>query len=232
MTTITITIPVVSDWPTSEELARRNKIKEALDTAKVGQCTGAGGGLGEMHLSYRIDDNSFVPAARAKIETVMARHAVGIQYTISAHKEPARTFQVKVGDVFAIPLADKQFAMGVCRFVFQRMKGLTACQIFGSLLPGPQFVWPLPAAIAFDPLFVWDHSLANGAWPIVGNIQIEPGPLMYRSAGGIYNGDEYLRADDYMEDLPTLYLPGPVAIEIELRDHFGLSPLGNGPGET
>lgn len=54
---------------------------------------------------------------------------------------------------------------------------------------------------------------------------------MYRSAGGIYNGDEYLRPTDYTEDVPNVCLPGPVAVEIQLREHFGLPSVDVGRGE-
>lgn len=229
MSTLTITIPIASDWPTSKELARRNKVQAALDISGIGQCTGAGGGLGEMHVTYHVDDDSRVPAARAKIEAAMALLMPGFQYEVAIQSVPVRTFQVKVGDVFAIPLAEGHYALGLCRFVFQRMSGLTACRIFDSLLAEPQLVGPLPSMAAFDPLFVWDNSIADGTWPILGSVQVEPAPLMYRSAGGIYNGDEYVRPDDYKEDLPNLYLPGAVAVENQLREHFGLPPVGEGP---
>jgi hypothetical protein len=173
-----------------------------------------------MHLTYRVDDDSRLPAARAIIEAAMARHMPGFQYEVVIQSEPVRTFQVKVGDIFAIPLAEGHYALGVCRFVFQRYKGFTACRILDSLVPEPKLVGALPATAAFDPLFVWDHSIADGKWPIIGSTAVEPAPLMYRSAGGIYNGDEYLRPTDYTEDVPDLYLPGPVAVENQLREYF------------
>ena len=55
---------------------------------------------------------------------------------------------------------------------------------------------------------------------------------MYRSAGGIYNGDEYVGRTDYTEDVPDLLLPGPIAVEIQLRKHFGLPSVDVGPGRT
>src|SRR5437660_1757177 len=105
MTTLIVTIPIGSDWPTSKELARRNKVEASLDASEIGQCTGAGGGLGEMHLSYRVDDDSCVTAARAKIGAAMARHMPGFQYEVAIQKDPVRSFEVIVGDIFAIPLA-------------------------------------------------------------------------------------------------------------------------------
>src|SRR6266478_4630287 len=98
MTTLTITIRIASDWPTSKELARRNSIEAALDASRIGQCTGAGGGLGEMHLSYRVDDDSRVVAARTKIEQAMARHMSDLQYEIAVESDAATRLQVKVGD--------------------------------------------------------------------------------------------------------------------------------------
>jgi Immunity protein 26 len=232
MATITITIPVASDWPTSKELARRNKVEAALEASKIMQCTGAGGGLGEMDLTYRVDDDSRVAAARAKIEAAMALLMPGFEYKIAVQGEPVRTFQVKVGDIFAIPLAERQYALGLCRFVFQRMKGFTACRVFDTLVSEPKRDGPLPATVAFDPLFVWDHSIADGTWPIVGSTRVKKGPVMYRSAGGIYNGEKYIKATDYTEDVPDLYLPGPVAVQIQLREHFGIRSADEGPGRT
>jgi hypothetical protein len=232
MPTLTLTIPIASDWPTPKELARRSEVEAALGASSIGQCTGAGGGLCEMHLSYRVDDDSRVAAARAKIEQAMARHMPGFQFEVAIQPDAATGRQVKVGDIFAVPLAENAYALGVCRFVFQRMKGLTACLIIGALVAKPQFAAPLPRTTAFDPLFVWDHALADGTWPIIGSTPVEPGPMMYRSAGGIYNGEEYLRPDDGKEDLPNLYLPGPVAVQIQLREHFGLLSTDEGPGRT
>jgi len=234
MTTLTITIQISSDWPTFKEHASRSKVEAALDASRIGQCTGAGGGRGEMHLRYRVDDDSRVPAARAQIEAAMARHMPGFQYELAVQSEPVRTFQVKVGDIFAIRLAERHYALGLCRFVFQRYKGFTACRILDALVPEPTLVGPLPPTAAFDPLFVWDHSVADGTWPIIGSTAVEPGPLMYRSAGGIYNGDEYLRPTDYTEDVPDLFLPGPVAVENQLREYFSarLPAVDDGAGRT
>jgi hypothetical protein len=223
MTTLTITIPIASEWPTSKELAYRSKVEGALNASKIGQCTGAGGGLGEMHLSYRVDDDSRVAAARAKIEEAMARHMRGFQYEVAIQSDEPTGIQVKAGDIFAIPLAEKHYALGLCTFIFQGYKGLTACRIFDALVHEPQLVAPLPATTALDPLFVWDHAIRDGTWPIVGSTDVEPAPLMYRSAGGIYNGDEYLRPDDRTEDLPNLYLASPLALRNQLREYFGAS---------
>jgi hypothetical protein len=230
MPTLNITIPIASDWPTSKELAGRNKVEVALCASSIGQCTGAGGGHGEMHLNYHVDDDSRIAAARAKIDAAMAFHMPGFQYDVAIQSDPVRDFQVKVGDIFAIPLAERQYALGVCRFVFQRMKGLTASRVYDSLLREPQLAGPLPSTAAFDPVFVWDHSIADGTWPIIGSTLVEPGPLMYRSAGGIYNGEEYLGPTDYSEDVPNFYLAGPVAVENQLREHFGLSSADQGRG--
>jgi hypothetical protein len=185
-----------------------------------------------MDLSFRVDDDSRVPAARAKIEAAMALMMPGFDYEVREQNEPVRTFQIKVGDVFAIRLAESQYALGICRFAFQRMKGLMACRILDGLVPEPIFVGPVCAATAFDPMFVYDHSIANGAWPIIGSTLVEPAPLMYRSAGGIYNGEEYIRATDYSEDVPDLYLSAPIAVENQLREHFGLPSPSVGQGRT
>jgi hypothetical protein len=194
--------------------------------------SGAGGGLGEMHLSFRVDDDTRVPAAHAKIEAAMALIMPGFEYEVAVRNEPVRTFQVKVGNIFAIPLAERKYAVGICTFVFRRYKGLTSCRIFDALAAEPKHVGDLPNTTAFDPLFVWDHSIADGSWPIIGHAEIEARPLMYCNAGGIYNGEEYLRPDDYKTDLPKMYLAGPLAVEIQLREHFGLTAPAKGAGRT
>jgi hypothetical protein len=231
MKTLVVTIPVASEWPTSRELARRNKVEAALEASKIMQCTGAGGGLGEMQLTYRVDDDFRIAAARAKIEAAMALLMPGFEYEVSVQGEPVRTFQVKVGDIFAIPLGERQFALGLCRFVFQSYQGLlTACRIFDTLVSEPQLVGPVPSTTAIDPLFMFDHSIADGTWPIIGSAAVDPGPIMYRSAGGLYNGDEYLKPTDYTENVPNLTMAGPVAVQTQLREYFDLPSADEGPG--
>lgn len=232
MTTLTITIPIASEWPTSRQLAGRNKVEAALGDSGIMRSSGAGGGLSEMQLTFRVDSDSRVPAARAKIEAAMALIMPGFEYEVAVQNEPVRTLQLKVGDIFAIRLAEKKYAVGICRFVFQRYKGLAACRIFDGLVAEPKHVGDLPKTRAIDPLFVWDHSIADGAWPIIGHGEVEAGLLMYRNAGGIYNGEEYLKPDDYTTDLPKMYLSGPVAVEIRLREHFGLIAPAGEPGRT
>jgi hypothetical protein len=185
-----------------------------------------------MHLSFRVDDDSRVPAAHAKIEVAMGLMMPDFEYEVTVQREPVRTFQVKVGDSFAIPLGERQFALAICRFVFQNYKGLTACRVFDGLVAEPKHAGPLPETTVFDPLFVWDHSIADGTWPAIGSAEIEAGPLMYCDAGGIYNGEEYVRRDDYTTALPKLYLTGPVAVQNQLREHFGLTSPTEGAGRT
>lgn len=232
MTTLTIRIPIASEWPTSKELAHRNKVEAALNASGIMRGTGAGGGLGKMDLSFHVDDASRLPVARAKIEAAMALLMPDFEYEVALQSEPVRTFQVKVGDVFAIRLAESRYALGICRFVFQRMKGLTACRILDALIPEPKFVGPVSAATGLDPIFVYDHSITDGSWPIVGTTAVESAPLKYRSAGGIYNGEEYNRVTDYSEDVPDLLVSGPVALENHLREHFGLPSPVEGQGRT
>jgi hypothetical protein len=220
MTTVQIRIPIGSEWPTPKELDCRNAVEAALNASSVGQCTGAGGGCGEMDLSYRVNDDSRLAAARAAIDQAMAYHMPGVQYQVAIRSDTATGVQVRVGDVFAIPLTERAHALGLCTFVFQRLKGFIACRIFDVLVPQPRMVQPLPARAAFDPIFLATHSIADATWPIIGSAHIEPGPIMYRSAGGIYNGDDYLRPDDGSDELPKLLLAGPVAVQNQLRKYF------------
>ena len=80
-------MPIASDWPTRDELAARNAVEAALIAAAAGKCTGAGGGMGKMHLTYRVNDEAEVAAARAVIDEAMKKHMPGFQYEVSAHNE-------------------------------------------------------------------------------------------------------------------------------------------------
>ena len=74
MVQVFVTIPVTPAWPSPEELRARNSVIAAIDAARVGTCTGAGGGRGEMDFSYRVADEQ---AARAAIELAMQEHMPG-----------------------------------------------------------------------------------------------------------------------------------------------------------
>jgi hypothetical protein len=87
MISLEVTMPIASTWPTREELAARNAVEQALIAAPVGKCTGAGGGMGQMHLTYRVDEESSVPAARAVIDEAMKTHMPNFQYQIRVHQE-------------------------------------------------------------------------------------------------------------------------------------------------
>jgi hypothetical protein len=58
MAHVFVTIPIGANWPTPEELAARDAVTDALTSADVGICTGAGGGMGEMDFSFRVTDES------------------------------------------------------------------------------------------------------------------------------------------------------------------------------
>ncbi len=82
MVTLEITIPIASTWPTREELNARNAVESALVAAGIGKCTGAGGGMGQMDLTYRVDDDTQVPAAHALIAGAMKNHMPGLEYQV------------------------------------------------------------------------------------------------------------------------------------------------------
>ena len=130
MPTLRITIPIVSEWPTSKELARRDKVEAALEASEIGQCTGAGSGLGVMNLTYRVDNDSRVPAARARIDAAMARHMPGFEYEVAMQSEPARKVPSQGRRCLCNPACREAKCPRVCRFVFQRYKGFTACPDF------------------------------------------------------------------------------------------------------
>jgi hypothetical protein len=88
MISLEIAISIASVWPTREELVARDAVESALQAAGAGKCTGAGGGMGQMHLNYRVDDESAVPAARAVIEDAMKANMPAFRYTVQAHEQP------------------------------------------------------------------------------------------------------------------------------------------------
>jgi hypothetical protein len=79
-----ITIPIASTWPSRDELAARNTVEHALKSASIGKCTGAGGGMGQMHLTYRVTDES---AARAAIAEAMKAHMPSFQYSLKGFEQ-------------------------------------------------------------------------------------------------------------------------------------------------
>lgn len=87
MVALEVTMPIASVWPTRDELSARNAVEAALATAAVGICTGAGGGMGQMHLTYRVNSESEVPAARAAIDQAMKKHMPGVHYEVLADTE-------------------------------------------------------------------------------------------------------------------------------------------------
>ena len=82
MLSLEITIPIASIWPSSAELAARNAVEAALIASGIGQCTGAGGGRGLMHLTLRIADESAFSAASSAISNAMNLYMPGVQYQI------------------------------------------------------------------------------------------------------------------------------------------------------
>ena len=80
-----IEIPIASTWPTREELQARNTVEAALDAAAVGKCTGAGGGMGQMDLTYRVDKESAVATARVAIDEAMKLHMPAFKYQVRVH---------------------------------------------------------------------------------------------------------------------------------------------------
>jgi hypothetical protein len=82
MVELEITIPVASKWPSRDELKARNAVEDALNQSAVGKCSGAGGGMGEMDLTFRIADQTALPAARAVIDQAMNTHMLGVEYRV------------------------------------------------------------------------------------------------------------------------------------------------------
>jgi hypothetical protein len=83
MVTLEIAIPVPSEWPTRGELVCRNRVEDALNAAGVGTVSGVGGGMGNMDVAYRLDDETKIPAARTVIAEAMKSHMANFQYKVS-----------------------------------------------------------------------------------------------------------------------------------------------------
>jgi hypothetical protein len=129
--------------------------------------------------------------------------------------------RIKVGDVFAIPLADRRYALGLCLFVFRDFKNCIACRIFDAVVDAPQMVEPMPSNAVADPLFMGKQIITAGTWPIVGRMTVANSPMLFRVADGKYKGDEYVGPTGD-EELPNLEAYGPVAVQNLLRSRFGL----------
>jgi hypothetical protein len=129
--------------------------------------------------------------------------------------------RIKVGDVFAIPLADQSYALGLCTFVFRDFKNCIACRIFDTVVDAPKMVEPIPLKIVVDPLFMGKQIIMAGTWPIVGKMTVGEPPMLFRVADGKYNGDNYVGPAGN-ENLPNLEAYGPVAVQNLLRSRFGL----------
>jgi hypothetical protein len=129
--------------------------------------------------------------------------------------------RIKVGDVFAVPLGDQQYALGVCTFVFRHFMNCIACCVFDAVVDTPKMVDPVPSNIAVDPLFMGKQIITAGTWPIVGKIDADNTPMVFRVADGKYNGDDYVGPVG-KEILPNLEVYGPVAVQNLLRRRFGL----------
>jgi hypothetical protein len=130
--------------------------------------------------------------------------------------------RIKVGDVFAIPLADQRHALALCTFVFRDFKNCIACRVFDVVVDAPKLAEPPPAETAVDLLFMGKQIITAGTWPIVGKMDVSKTPMLFRVADGKYNGDDYVGpAGD--EHLPNLEVYGPVAVQNLLREHFRLA---------
>lgn len=81
MTTLEITIPIASAWPTAEELAGRRAVEDALNAKEIGILEGAGAGRGRMDLAYRVE-NELLAVAHEAIREVMATVLPGSRYNI------------------------------------------------------------------------------------------------------------------------------------------------------
>jgi hypothetical protein len=76
---LSVSMPVASQFPNSDELAKRNQIIDELKRQGVGEFGGAGGGFGEMDFSFNVKDEA---AAREMIADVVNKHLPGVAVKI------------------------------------------------------------------------------------------------------------------------------------------------------
>jgi hypothetical protein len=81
MVELEITIPIAAEWPSKEELIARNAVEDTLNSNDTGVCSGAGGGMGKMHLTYRVSDEA---TGRRVIADAMKTHMPGIHYDVKS----------------------------------------------------------------------------------------------------------------------------------------------------
>ena len=129
--------------------------------------------------------------------------------------------RIRVGDVFAIPLAEEKYALALCLFVFRDFKNCIACRVFDAVVDSPKVGGPMPSKIAFDPLFMGKQIITAGTWPIVAKMETGNPRMVFRVADGKYDGDNYVGPIG-SESLPSLEAYGPVAVQNLLRRRFGL----------
>jgi hypothetical protein len=76
---ILVEIPVDGEWPSSQDLDARNAVIDELEQLRLGENTGAGGGMGSMDFSLRVADES---RARQAIEAAMSKYLPNRQFTL------------------------------------------------------------------------------------------------------------------------------------------------------
>jgi hypothetical protein len=81
MVELVVTMPVMSIWPTREEVVARQAVQDALHLAQIGTCTCVGEGTGEMRLFYLVADESAAGTAMAQ---TIEKAVPGIRYRISS----------------------------------------------------------------------------------------------------------------------------------------------------
>jgi hypothetical protein len=129
--------------------------------------------------------------------------------------------RLKVGDVFAIPLADNKYGLALCTFVFRDFKNCIACRVFDAVTDEPKILDPMPLEIVIDPLFMGKQIISAGTWPIVGKMTVGA-PVAFRVAGEKFIGDNHVGPAG-TEALPELLAYGSVAVQNLLRRRFGLA---------
>lgn len=111
---------------------------------------------------------------------------------------PKKKRRLKVGDVFAIPLSNREFAYGrVCpppRYAFYKLKS-------NQILPLESVI---RAPVAFI-VFGWDDPIRDGTWPVVGHAPLPPDlqkePLFFKK--DIITGKLTIYRDSTGKEVPA-----------------------------
>jgi hypothetical protein len=79
MARISVTIPTAAQWPSQEEMQRRDRIMEQFERQVSGDFIGSGGGRGAVDFAYDVPD---VAQAQRMLEEILTRELAGASFKI------------------------------------------------------------------------------------------------------------------------------------------------------